>query len=73
MNIFGPACSPPRQGLLQCSFHSEPVVTLQPGLLDYQWLSREEMAEKLNRTVYRAVDAMLHEDGEEDYELKSRL
>jgi len=61
------------KGLLQCSFHSEPVVTLQPGLLDYQWLSREEMAEKLNRTVYRAVDAMLHEDGEEDYELKSRL
>lgn len=49
------------------------MVRLQPGLLDYQWLSREEMAEKLNRTVYRAVDAMLHEDGEEDYELKSRL
>ena len=43
-------------------FHDIAQVKLDKDILDYQWVTRTEMEENLDKRVYRAVDSMLHDE-----------
>jgi len=50
------------KGILVNNFQDEANVELEEGLLDYQWATRTEMEELLNKELYKALDNMLHDD-----------
>ena len=50
------------KGILLNSFNEDANVILEDGLLDYQWATREEMKELLDKKIYRAIDNMLHDE-----------
>ena len=50
------------KGILMNHFHDIAQVKLDKDILDYQWVTRTEMEENLDKRIYRAVDSMLHDE-----------
>jgi len=50
------------KGIMLNGFQEDAPVILEEGLLDYQWATRTEMEEVLDKDLYRALDNMLHDE-----------
>jgi len=50
------------KGLLMNDFFENVSVNLDEGLIDYQWATRQEMQELLDKDTYKAIDNMLHDE-----------
>ena len=50
------------KGILMNHFHDVAQVKLDKDILDYQWVTRTEMEENMDKRIYRAIDNMLHDE-----------
>ena len=50
------------KGILVNHFHDEDKISLNKNILDYQWSTRNELEEQLDKRIYRALDGMLHDE-----------
>jgi len=50
------------KGIFRNQFNDDVKVDLNKNILDYQWATRDELEEHLEKKTYKALDSMLHDE-----------
>ena len=50
------------KGIFKNQFNDDVKVDLNKNILDYQWVTKDELEERLEKKTYKALDSMLHDE-----------